>query len=475
MPGSIAQYFAHHFGNVDKETDWSKLVQCLLVENRSDADCVESLTEEILHRPIASFNDYLNSWRDTLILFFVDRLHGGVSTEALVKMLKAHAYFETFQLGRLFEAIVDGSSFQINQLPHGGILIETEGQLEELTFPRPQLTAELGVLALIHGFSMDDTDLLSAVLRFARFHMQMLDQKGKPFAGLWTGMKNFSYATSYAMNYLLFTTAAHLSPWPKFHLVAESQLAHLKELDEECLQKISPYLTLLALVMEKAVEGEAVPKVVDRELEESDEESLGFSTYQGSSLNIACTTSGSNSGVGAISKGHVRIVSMGPCYSPLGEPHTFGVHRSPPLRDTIIRRAKEEFEFNGWTRLVHPEKGHLAKSWMELQVHGSKGRGRVTVRFSELVDDLHFAFFVESQKAIVNENFYLQPASLDRYSGESTDVIFKMGDHSLKLLPQLNVGMQVIPLAGGDHYWGANFLVAFEMPKESTSVQWEIV
>lgn len=474
MPSTLVQFLGENLRDNDRSTHWEKFIRQILENSSSEDVDASALVQEIAGRPLASFGEYLSTWRETLALYLMGRYFPAIDASVLVEKLKKHKYFGRFQLGRLFDAITAEKPFSFKQLPQGGILLETDNQLEELSIPKPQLTAELSVLGLIHGLITKDRELLSAVLRFARFHMQTLDRKGKPFAGLWSGVKHFSYATSYGLNYLLFSSTAHLSPWPKFHLLAETQLTLLKEMDSERFEEIAPYLAVLSLVLERELDNE-IEGVVDEDFKSDDEKDLGFSTFQGSSLHIACTTSGAHSGVGAISKGNVRIVSMGPCFQPLGEPHTYGVHRMPPLSDTIVRKDNEEFSFNGWTRLIHPEEGHLSKSWMELQVQGSKNRGRVTVRFSENTKDLHFAFFIESTEAIVNEHFYLQPASLDRYAGESAEIQFQMGDHALKILPKGDSGMQVIPLAGGDHFWGANFLVAFAMPPESTPVHWEII
>ncbi|MDN3507752.1 MAG: hypothetical protein P0S94_02395, partial [Simkaniaceae bacterium] len=93
---------------------------------------------------------------------------------------------------------------------------------------------ESGLLLMILGMIRQDESILLEALDKALLVIELLDRKGCPFSGLFCRPETFSHAAVYGMGYLLFATAASITEWPKYHLVAESMLTHFKDLPEAC-------------------------------------------------------------------------------------------------------------------------------------------------------------------------------------------------------------------------------------------------
>lgn len=68
------------------------------------------------------------------------------------------------------------------------------------------------------------------------------------------------------------------------------------------------------------------------------------------------------------------------------------------------------------------------------------------------------------------------PKTLDRYEGEVHSVILEGKESSLELYPELCKGvMQVIPLVGGNEFWGADFLIAYHLDPQHSHYQWNMI
>ncbi len=64
---------------------------------------------------------------------------------------------------------------------------------------------------------------------------------------------------------------------------------------------------------------------------------------------------------------------------------------------------------------------------------------------------------------------------LDRYEGDPQTLTFE-GRHTTLVLRSLffKGTMQVIPLGGGNNFWGADFLVAYLLRPDQSHYQWHI-
>ena len=91
-------------------------------------------------------------------------------------------------------------------------------------------------------------------------------------------------------------------------------------------------------------------------------------------------------------------------------------------------------------------------------------------------DSVAFSFFVKALRCrVASQQEFLYPRTLERYEGEVQTVAFEGQDHVLELRSLSCKGtMQVIPLAGGNNFWGADFLVAYLLSAEQRQYQWHV-
>jgi len=86
-----------------------------------------------------------------------------------------------------------------------------------------------------------------------------------------------------------------------------------------------------------------------------------------------------------------------------------------------------------------------------------------------------FTFFVKADNCLVGGVQSVKPRSFSRYQGRVASIQMQGKLSSLSLEAHHKHGeMQVIPLGGGDNFWGADFLVAYILNPAESRYQWHI-
>lgn len=159
-------------------------------------------------------------------------------------------------------------------------------------------------------------------------------------------------------------------------------------------------------------------------------------------LPIVWTLEGSRAGMGAIQMGDLKVLAFGPHASPLSNARLFGICEGG--KEWCCAAAQKEVWFQ-----VEPQEGGFS-------LHA------LGVVFDK---PIAFVFYVKALQCQIGERVF-KPKSLHRFLGEASSVQFDgailAADRPLK--------MELIPLAGGNHYWGADFLLAFWLSPLSNKV-----
>jgi len=179
----------------------------------------------------------------------------------------------------------------------------------------------------------------------------------------------------------------------------------------------------------------------------------GESTF----LSIA---SGCKSGMGAYLFRDIGIINYGPQLLPIGDCASFGLAGRPRSFNFEQRQIRYQ------TRLAAP---HPRNTGFPIQDSGYSGLWieveqsleETTCRFqgSRSLESVRFSFFLKAPCLRVSGSHKLMPKSLDRYLGPPAPVLLE-GGLLLKAISGASQ-MEVIPLAGDESFWGANFLVVF--------------
>ncbi|GAB5410965.1 MAG: hypothetical protein ChlgKO_00790 [Chlamydiales bacterium] len=297
----------------------------------------------------------------------------------------------------------------------------------------------------------------------------LLDRKGNPFFSLLTDEKHFCLATLLTVFYLLFSLAGHFSSQKDFDQIANHLHHRLGLLEGFYLDAIPSHLLILSLLIEMHHDPEKCSFAIP--FAKGFYRDRAIFHEQLTKIDFTLQFAGEGNSFGALSKGNIEIVAMGPQQLPLGVMENFGIFREAAngageFADII----HEEKQLSGWLKLCNygtalPEPGN---EWLHVDLKTKTDYLTLTIRPKKERADLYFAFFIKAKEAKVEGQQALKPRSLDRIRGEIQEIFFKDADEFLSLRTPDLVQIEVIPLAGGNHFFSANFLVAFPIQKSLT-------
>lgn len=484
------------------ETDnWCKAVKDSYLKDSFDESLISSLLDECRDVSLVSPQDYLHYLRKLVSIAFIlqpmpkDELHYEVQ-KAFQKIV-AQGFWKEFQLGQALYALgchLMGLPFPDicpKQLTQGGLLLEAGDHLPDGGIPHPMLNAELSLVWFFLGWELGNEKLISASLKWVHVAIGLFDHESHPFHGIWLRESEYDPAVFCALYSLLFSVSSKLLLSSKIKHLASVLFDSLKNIEDSAFQSPSTFLVLLTRGFEKLQSQKKVPKIEEKFSLSEIDETLGYLAAQQNDISFACTFSGVNTGLGALHKTGIRIVSFGPHFMPLADSDRYGIHRTAsgatePFRDLQFEKTKDKFEIKGWSRLISPLISHVChqnitltepgKEWLFFEASGDGDKITFKSRLSKYDEKhpLYFSYFVSADQVSIEGEEPLEPGTLNRYQGPSRHLIFERGEEKLSITPQMQSKMEVIPLAGSHHFWGADFLIAFPFEEEQCSNAWDI-
>lgn len=283
-------------------------------------------------------------------------------------------------------------------------------------------------------------------------------------------------------------------PYPRYHAELGSLLAHLSE---EGMDKIvhemakfqeatldhhqKPLASLFqqegALayhVLEKA--NRAFFETVDRTSSgnfEFMEYTLGMVAKRSQTATLVCVASGCKSGMGVFLSHDAGIVNYGPQLLPVGECSGFGL--SGKGQNIHLQENSPHFSLSYLCRLGGPssrptgfldlQDSSYSGLWMDVDIEGDLNGISLRCHMEGGGDKKFlFSFFGKGETCLVARSHKLKPRSLDRYQGPPQSINF-LGEKGGVRIEGLEgaESMEIIPLAGDESFWGADFLVAYTL------------
>ena len=207
-------------------------------------------------------------------------------------------------------------------------------------------------------------------------------------------------------------------------------------------------------------------------LEKQSSSAYGLYRPKATGFSIVSSFTGANTSLGAIHKKEIQILAHGPHFLPLGESEKFGIQRvcHLNLKDIIYEQSDEAFCVSGWTKLASS-----GECWLDHKIQKKGDRIEISAQLYNIPDDktLAYVYFVKAIHAYVEEK-EIRPKSLDHYRDVTQKVTFHGKVESLSINADFMGEMQVIPLAGDHHFWGADFLLAFLLPSSGNLYSWHL-
>lgn len=194
--------------------------------------------------------------------------------------------------------------------------------------------------------------------------------------------------------------------------------------------------------------------------------------------------SGCKSGMGALFYQDSAIVNFGSQLLPLGDCSGFGL--AGKVDNYQYERKNEDFTCSYSCRLSasHPKKRYsfgLADSgysglWIQSEITGQGDCFGFTNHFEGFFspDQLRFVFFGKASSCIIANTQRLKPRSLDRYLGPPQKIELRgiMGSIFIESRTPSSQ-LEVIPLAGDESFWGADFLISYRIQESEFSFNLE--
>jgi hypothetical protein len=157
---------------------------------------------------------------------------------------------------------------------------------------------------------------------------------------------------------------------------------------------------------------------------------------------IVWTLNGSKAGAGAMRLGSVRVLAFGPHGHPLTHSNLFGICEAGSK--WFCSAAQKEV-------------------WFQVEANSSSfSLHSLGISFEK---PMAFAFYVKAGECRIGERVF-KPKSLQRFLGEASAVQFDGA--TLEIDRPLKI--ELIPLAGSQSFWGADFLLAFWLSPLSNKV-----
>lgn len=211
----------------------------------------------------------------------------------------------------------------------------------------------------------------------------------------------------------------------------------------------------------------------------SDKE-LGMISWRTPSSTVICLGSGCKSGLGLFLNHDAGIINWGPQTTPAGICEGFGL--AGRGQKVQLEETEHHFALSFQCCLASPavrETGfsHLrdagySGAWMEALIEGNN---------EEISCRMHFRAFNEikpllvmfgkGRACLVAGSHQLKPRSLDRYGGPAQPVHLIGHLGNVCIVTDNMAHMEIIPLAGDESFWGADFLIAYTLNHSEASLK----
>ena len=115
--------------------------------------------------------------------------------------------------------------------------------------------------------------------------------------------------------------------------------------------------------------------------------------------------------------------------------------------------------------------------WIDTRLEFQKAHLSIETVFNGIFDQKIFAFvfFAKAPTCLVDGRQAIEPRSFQRYQGKIRPVYLKGERASLAIEAGHKDGeMQVIPLGGGQNFWGADFLIAYQCNSDEECYRWQL-
>jgi len=362
------------------------------------------------------------------------------------------------------------------QFTSGAAPLEREGQWLWAEVPHPIYQAELGLVWCLIGDITGDTTYFEWAAKLAEWHQNTLDHHFIPFIGLYSQEGEASLERLLVHNYYFFDAVARVCNRSDMAFLAERQLEHLEKFLLNYEGKIPTSIIALGQWLVSLPLPTPEPHHPPKYFIDPDLALTIFRTVLTSGL---ASLYGGKSGMGCFHHADVQVVNFGPQYTPLGDCRGFGLEGAGRLLSNQVKSisaSEEGFQLEGVARLPsNLDVTSQSGGWLEAKVEFNDEGLSITTLANDLFEqDRSFAFFIKAAECLIEGKEVIKPRSLQHYWGSAHRVHLKGLHGTVILESNQECEMHIIPLGGGENFWGADFLVAYVFSDGQTRGSWKL-
>jgi len=469
MISSLASlYFEKNKNSVSSDL-WGEATISYLQDQMIPLQTIEEMVSFLYQKKIQTEKDYHLYLRRflSLVLFCLNQKEKDLSFfQPLIRKARSYDYLSWFLPAKfiknlIFSLLSEKDDFTFSFMDDFVLLAASKSYDLQHQIPNFVNWTEMTTIALLFGIVNKDEDLLKKAKKSALAIANFMDSNDFPTLSLWVSDTQFDFMQSLCFFTLMFEAVHHLLS-TSFQKVLQRLLDEIKSQNRQ--------IFLFPVILSKWMENYSYQQEdisLPKTFAIPSSATIG---HRGEDTFSSFTFAGVNSGLGSIHIADVKILSFGPQTYPLGEMKNYGIfrqiHDSKSFDDVKIVVNNDFSSIQGWTRLcIKKESESLgADLWLYVKTKLTDNNTKLIFDFAEqkINRSLTFTFYIKAKSCLVDDTTLL-PSSLDRFEGKMPKQLSfrgKRGSISIKAKNEEKV--HIIPLAGENCFWNANFLLAID-------------
>ena len=469
MNSSLASLFLEKNKNNVLSDPWTMATMSFLQDQMISYKTIEQIISSIISINIVTENEYHLFLRKflSLVLFCLSQKEKDLSFfNPLIKKAQSFDHYCWFLpakyiKGFIFFLLKKDNNLCLSLTDETVLLPSDKNYYLHYLVPNIVHWCEMTTILLLFGIANNDEKLFNKAKKSAIAISNFIDSDNFPALSLWASDRNFDFIKSLCFFSLLFEGIQNL--------ISSSFEKVLKNLLEE-IEKQDERIFLFPVILSKWIQNLSSQKNDIQNNNSFSFASIATVGFKGEDNFSVFTLSGINSGMGAIHVGDVKILSFGPLMYPLCDMRNYGIFRQMhnlKSFDDIKIKAEDDFcSISGWTRLCSERSNEIEGSdlWINLKAMANDKNTNLVFDFApqKINRSLTLTFFIKAKSCLVDDTTLL-PSSLDRFEGKMPKQLsFRGKKRSISIKTKNEEKVQIIPLAGENCFWNANFLLAID-------------
>lgn len=442
------------------------------------------------HDPLQRWSLWQFLLKAILLALFEDKLDSKIKIykEKWYK-LKEQQSFQAFSIELLYAKItahflkIEETSFlEITQTKSGFCSLYSENHWRFFKVPFIDQHAEFATLLLLLGKLTQNPSLVNQGYKSALWHTKNIDPHFTPYRGFLSNHLHTDYFDVVLKQGILLHLASLALEDKEMAFLAKSHFSFILKAEPYQLKKISLSSLLVWKLINQLFQNQLTPVHVDLSSETFEEE-MPIAGYRSEKISLLCSLTGNNSSMGTLKFDDLEIAAFGPQLSDLGDGKGFGfIGLNENEKNFELQKKSDAFTLKKVVGLPHftIESSLLnmwqhPKCWLDTKLTYEKEYFTVKIKPLRLNQEVYFVFYVIADQCLIKGEKKILYQSLEQFQGKACSVSFLNKTKIMTFDPLLKEGsMKIIPLEGGQSFWGANYLIAYHLNNKYSTFEWKI-